>query len=195
MRLKKLILTTVTGACLMGALTACGDSKKDDTTAATTQAAAETTAEAATEAATEATSTVASDTGFISYNGVELKPGMVWADVKDSLGSESKPMEKIEPCGGGDYIQELYFYDGLEVFTLRSETIISINTPMDDGSNSALAGGKIKKGDSIDTVKEAFGEPTSEDEWQAFYEYGDNTMMFYLDNGVVTGFIFLQSPK
>ena len=192
MRLKKLILTAVTGACLMGALTACGGSKDTTaTTAATTQAAAETTEDAK---ATEAATNTSSDLAFISYNGVELRPGMTWADVKDSLGSESKPMEKIEPCGGGDYIQELYFYKGLQIFTLRSETIISIEVPMSEDGDAALAGGKIKKGDSIDSVKEVFGEPTG-DEWQAVYEFGDSTLMFYLDNGTVTGIMLLTTPK
>ncbi|MBR4513954.1 MAG: hypothetical protein IKO61_03615 [Lachnospiraceae bacterium] len=193
MKLKKIALTITAGTLLIGALTACGDKKTDSTTAAATTAAA-TEAAKDTEAAKE-TETAAVSTGsdYVLYNDVELRPGMVWADVKDSLGAEAKPMEKIEPCGGGDYIQEMYFYDGLRINTLRSETILSIELPFDEDSDALIAG-KIKMGDSLDKVKEVLGEPEG-DEYQAVYAFDKTTIMIYLENGAVKGAAVLTNPE
>ena len=199
MKLKKSILTISAGALLAFSLTACGGGKKasETTTAATTTAAATEAAQTAANTGDTAPETdapdISADNHYISFNGVDLKVGMTWDDAKDSLGSEVKPMEKIEPCGGGDYIQEMYFYDGLTVTTLRSETIVGIEVPMDTES-SAAAGGQIKKGDSLEQIKEAFGEPSMEDEYMLVYEGANDSLYFPIDNNTVTSIAIRKNP-
>lgn len=176
MKLKRFIAALATGVVLIGSLAACG-SKSDDKkkTEATT-------------AATEQQNTASAD-AFLSYNGVELKLNAAWADVKDKLGSETSPSETIQPCDGGDYIQIMHFYKGLTVTTLRDETIVMLAVDSAADSSDAALNGKIKKGDSVDAVKEAFGAPASEDAGMLVYNMGNATVMIYLDdnNTAVTG--------
>ncbi len=195
MKLKKLALTITAGALLAGALTACGGDKNTTETTAGKAAATEAPADTAADTAEAGKAEAATGAYHITYNGIDLKTGMVWADVKDSLGSETKPMERIEPCGGGDYIQEMYFYDGVTINTLRSETIVGIEVPMDTAGDSALAAGQIKKGDSADKIKEVLGEPTREDEYQVVYESDTDSLFFFIDNGTITGFSIMTNPK
>ncbi|MBQ6230752.1 MAG: hypothetical protein IJJ74_06500 [Eubacterium sp.] len=176
MKLKRFIAALATGVVLIGSLAACG-SKSDDKkkTEATT-------------AATEQQNTASAD-AFLSYNGVELKLNAAWADVKDKLGSETAPSETITPCDGGDYIQIMHYYNGMVVTTLRDETIVMLSMDMSLEGNDALLNGKIKKGDSLDAVKEALGAPASEDAGMLVYNMGNATVMIYLDdnNTAVTG--------
>lgn len=79
----------------------------------------------------EAADDTSSSEVFFTVNGVEVKQGAVWADVKDTLGDEAKPSDTIEPCDGGDYIQIIHYYKGAEITTLRDENIIGISMTTD----------------------------------------------------------------
>ena len=171
MKFKKLALTITIGALLIGSAAACGK-------------ASPAASEAATEAATE--NEYNADDYFVSFNGANLNLGMEFAKVKDMLGSETKPAETIEPCDGGDYIQEMHFYDGLTVNTLRGETIIGLEVPQ-DGGDGAMMQGKVKKGATVDEVKKQLGNPENEDEYSLSYTIGTASLMIYLSDGVVSG--------
>ena len=186
MKLKKILTTITVGALLMGTLVACGE-KKDDTAAQTT-AAAETTAAAGEETTAAA---VSADNPYISFNGVDVQIGMNWADIKDKLGSETKPVDEIKPCDGGDYIQIMHYFDGLTVTTLRDETVVTLST--EDGGDGATLMGQVKKGDSIDAVKSAMGEPDSIDEYQMNYTKGNASVFVYLENNVVRAVAFMKA--
>ena len=189
MRLKKAILTAACGALLLGALTACG-SDKETTTAAATTAAEATTEAGADTGATEAPAASA-DATAVSFNGVDIAMNADWNSVKDGLGAETKPAETIQPCDGGDYIQIIHYYDGLEVTTLRDETVVGLSIPMGSGSKATIKG--IKIGDSADAVKSAMtGTISNEDDSMISYDTPDANVMFYLENGAVTGAMMMR---
>ncbi len=179
MKLKKIIATVTIGAVMLGSLTACG-SKSDSTTAAT---------EAATSA--EESSAASSGNGFVSINGTDLALDMNWNDVKDKLGSETKPADTIQPCDGGDYIQIMHHFDGITVTTLRDETIIGLEPA--EGSTEVLVMGKVKKGDNLETIKSALGTPSSESDGMLVYNAGNASVMLYLDNDALTSFAFMKA--
>ena len=189
MRLKKAILTAACGALLLGALTACG-SDKETTTAAATTAAEATTEAGADTGATEAPAASA-DAMAVSFNGVDIAMNADWNSVKDGLGAETKPADTIQPCDGGDYIQIIHYYDGLEVTTLRDETVVGLSIPMDSGSKATIKG--IKIGDSADAVKSAMtGTISNENDSMISYDTPDANVMFYLENGAVTGAMMMR---
>ncbi|SEF86048.1 hypothetical protein SAMN04487934_10491 [Eubacterium ruminantium] len=183
MKIKKLLLTALTGALLLGSLTACGskdDDKKESTTAATTEKKAEAT-----------TDDNKAEGAFISFNGVDLQGGQVFDDVKDKLGAETKPSDRIEPCGGGDYIQIIHYYDGLELTTLRDEKIVGLSIPMDSKSTAAI-NGKITNGASAADIKAVLGDkPDMEDADMISYSFGKTQVNFYFSNGAMNGCNFM----
>ncbi len=175
MKIKGVLAALVVGVLAVGMLTACGSKEEDgpDTTK---------------------TETATPEGAYVSYNGTNVAIDMPFADVKDGLGTETKPAETIEPCGGGDYIQEMHFYDGLTVNTLRGETVIGVEIPADGGS-SALMMGKVKKGDSAEDAKAALGTPASEDEYTLSYSIGNSSVMLYIDQGSVTSMGIMKNPE
>ena len=180
-RLKKAAVLAATTAILTASLCACGGEKKEDTTAA-----------AATEAAAQ--DETAASAVFFTINGAEVRMGAAWADIKDSLGAETKPSDTIQPCDGGDYIQIVRYYEGAELTTLRDETVIGISMTMDGGGDVAIMG-KVKKGDTTDAAKSALGTPASEDEGMMSYDMNGDNLMIYLENGAVTGAMCMASPQ
>ena len=181
MRLKKAFLTAACGAVLLGALTACGSDKETTTAANTT---AETTA--AVEASAPAEGATA-----VTFNGTDVAMNADWNSVKDGLGAEAKPAETIQPCDGGDYIQIIHFYDGLEVTTLRDENVVGLSIPIGSTSTASIKGVKI--GDSAEAVKSAMtGTISNETEDMISYDTSDANVMFYLENGAVTGAMMMK---
>ncbi len=177
MKLKKTLVTLAACALMLGSLTACGD-KKEETTAA----AQETTAAAEkSENAGEV---------FMTFNGVDVHIRADFASIKDSLGTEVKPAETIEPCDGGDYIQIMHYYDGLTITTLRDEIVIGLEIA--DGNGAPALMGKVKVGDTPDAVKSALGDPENEDEFSLSYNIDGAQVMVYLDNGAVSGSIVIN---
>ena len=189
MRLKKAILTAACGALLLGALTACGSDK--ETTTATATTAAEATTEAGAETGATEAPAASADAMAVSFNGVDIAMNADWNSVKDGLGAETKPADTIQPCDGGDYIQIIHYYDGLEVTTLRDETVVGLSIPMDSGSKATIKG--IKIGDSADAVKSAMtGTISNENDSMISYDTPDANVMFYLENGAVTGAMMMR---
>ncbi|MCR5293036.1 MAG: hypothetical protein K6E28_09215 [Eubacterium sp.] len=175
MKLKKLFMILTMGAMMAAPLTACGSTGAEATTVASSDAKENSSNEA-----------------FISYNGVELYMDMTFDSVKDNLGDEIQPSETIEPCGGGDYIQILHYYKGLTVTTLRDETLIGLQATDD----SVLAQGSVKIGDPAESVKSAISKtPDNEDENMISYSLGKSTVMFYIENGKVTGINYMPIPE
>lgn len=180
MRFRKTALVIISSFVLALGVSACGKKAEEQTTAATV-----------TESADNATQP---DGVFFTYNGTNIAMGAKWDDVKSGLGSEAKPSEKIEPCDGGDYIQIIHYYQGMEVTTLRDETVIGISLSNDSDGDVAVMG-KAKKGDKTEDVKAALGDPVSEDEYSLNYEYGNYNLMIYIENGVVTGSMCMAAPE
>ena len=187
MRIKKFLVTVTVGVLLLGSLAACGkkdDDKKESTTAAT-------------NAPTEDENSLSpddntTDGAYVSYNGVNLQINQVFDEVKDKLGAETKPAETIEPCGGGDYIQVIHFYDGFELTTLRDETIVNMSIPMDTNS-PATVNGAFTNGASVADIKAVLGDkPDMEDADMISYSLGNAQVNIYLTDGVMNGCSFMK---
>lgn len=128
---------------------------------------------------------------FVTYEGTNVTVGGEFEGIKDKLGTETKPMETIEPCDGGDYIQIMHYYDGITVTTLRDEKVISIE-PAEGGSKEILIQGKVKMGDSADDVKKALGDPENESDGMMSYTVEGTSVMIYLEGDSVSGFMYMN---
>lgn len=192
--MKKKIIFAAVAAMMMGAMAGCGSSNAETTAASEAEATTVADAENSEDtSAAESGETSSADNGFVNFGGNDYKIGDDWNAVKDNLGSESKPSETIEPCDGGDYIQIMHYYDGLCVTTLRDEKIISLSQE-GEATDSILIMGKVKIGDSVDSAKEAIGEPDSSDEYQLNYSKGSSDVMVYIENNAVSGFNIMERP-
>ena len=192
--MKKKIIFAAVAAMMMGAMAGCGSSNAETTAASEAEATTAADAENSEDtSAAESGETSSADNGFVNFGGNDYKIGDDWNAVKDNLGSESKPSETIEPCDGGDYIQIMHYYDGLCVTTLRDEKIISLSQE-GEATDSILIMGKVKIGDSVDSAKEAIGEPDSSDEYQLNYSKGSSDVMVYIENNAVSGFYIMERP-
>ena len=172
MKIKKFHLLTVLCLILAASLCGCGkdkDKKDNDSSAG------------------------ASSEAYLSYNGTNIVMGSSFDSIKDKLGNETQPSQTIQPCDGGDYVTTIYFYDGIEITKLeRDGSIVNLSLTMDGNSDASICG-KVKKGDSTDSVKEALGTPESEDEYMLSYTIGTSSVVIYTDNGVVTGAAFFSA--
>ena len=184
MKLRKMMISAVLGAALVATLTACGkDDKKESTTAA------------ATEAVTEAAAQEDTRFDFIELNGVKVYMRGNYEEINDSLGAESQPVDVIEPCDGGDYIQNLHHYGSVEITSLNDGKIVNIGASNAQPGDLVIAG-KINIGDSVDAVKEVLGStPDREDEYGVSYQIGNTFMTVNMDNGKVSGVMMMNTEN
>ncbi len=195
-RFKKIAAIAMLGIMSASVLCSCGQEKEEATTVEETTTVEEVTTEADAEAE-EASDDSADSEGttltesFVTFNGTDVHIGDAYDDIKDKLGDETKPSEKIEPCDGGDYIQIMHYFDGFTLTTLRDEKVIGLELPR-DGAGDVAINGKVKKGDTAETVKEALGTPASEDEYSINYNADKANLMIYTENGTVVGAMFMS---
>ena len=112
---------------------------------------------------------------YAVVNGQEVRLGDSFDEIREGLGEEAKPAEEVEPCDGDtDWLKTIHFYNGISIHHNKDGIVenIDINT-YDVGEGDALFMGSVKLGDSVDSIKEIFGEPRQEDEWSMDYMIGD----------------------
>lgn len=119
---------------------------------------------------------------FMTLNGQKVYIGLVYADIKASLGDEIKPSEEVLPCGdgGGDWKRILHFYPGTVVTEDQNGIICEVSMNLgNEGDCETLAMGQIKLGGSVAELKKLLeGTPVMEDGWGATYKYGDAVIQF-----------------
>ncbi len=187
MKIRRVLAAVMTAAMMMSVMTACSsdeDKKADDK---------ETEKSEVTEKAKEESSA----DNYIEYNGVKLRIGGKFADVKDGLGETSAPDETITPCGEGDQMEIYHHYAGISVMENSEGVIIYVDTADYYEDHSAVLNGKITIGSPIDDVKEALSEPDDEGEYYMTYQFDLYSLDLSLDPeaGAVIGFTFNGAPS
>ena len=97
---------------------------------------------------------------------------------------EASNVYEAESCAF-DGIEKTYTYENYEITTCvkeNSEDIISIYLTSDQVSTNE----GIKIGDSIDTMKQAYGEDFELADFSYTYKKGNSTLTFIADNDVIT---------
>ena len=168
---------------LLAALAAgCASAPKTEPTAAPTQ---QPTAEPAPEPAAESAGM------YILCSGTKLTVGMQFADVKDGLGAETRPVDVILPCDGGDAYKDTIHYFGTLAVTEDKDGVIAqmeISDLYETEGDAALMG-KIKVGSTQAEAIAALGEPSTpmaDDDYALTYD---------LENGVVLVFLSPDDNK
>lgn len=119
----------------------------------------------------------------VKYNGVEFGVKDQFDDIKDKLGSETRPPQTYTPCAAlvaGDVTT--HYYEGLTLETNDKGVIYSIKFSSFDNPNSTaeLTTG-VKLGSSHDDVINGYGDSDSDDEYNTSYSYDKLYFAFSYD--------------
>ncbi|MCR5625361.1 MAG: hypothetical protein K6G11_09030 [Lachnospiraceae bacterium] len=176
MRFKKLLLMA-TAACMIVGFTGCGAGS--DSSSSANSGSTETSSEASSEsseASSESTDANQEDLVTMLYRGGKAKVGDKYEDIKDNLGEEESPAEEIEPCDPDAPVSTMYFYEQMNMYVPNDTGIITaINSGFDSKNPSDFIGtaAGITLGDSMEKVKEIYGEPTIDNGSGYIYDIGD----------------------
>jgi len=134
----------------------------------------------------------------LSYNNFEFGVGDNINDIKDKLGNEAGPSQKVESCMTGKP-EVVYYFTNVNVHTSTEGVIYSVDIGMD--ANYEGEGGQTKDGVKIgmtfDEAKKILGEPTKSDDYNYFYEDGTLRLQLIaaLDDDAKIGGISVTDPS
>lgn len=120
---------------------------------------------------------------YFLFNGVEVAPGVKYAEIKDALGAEIKPADDILPCDGSDLYHNIqHYHDGLNVVENKDGVICEIYV---EENSSALFMGKLGLGASPEDAIAQLGEPRNwplaEDDYSLDYSTESVWANLFLD--------------
>lgn len=132
------------------------------------------------------------------YNGFEFGVGDNLNDIKDKLGSEAGPSQKVESCMTGKP-EVVYYFKNINVHTSTEGVIYSVDMGMDalfEGEDGQTKDG-VKVGMTFDEAKKLLGEPTKTDSYNYFYEDGTLRLQLAasLDDDSKVGAISVTDPS
>ena len=108
----------------------------------------------------------------------------------DDLG-EPLSYYEAESCAFGD-LDKVWTYNGFTIYTYQTEDVDYIyDVVLSSDALSTPEGVSI--GDSVDDVKEAYGDPEEEDDKQLVYRKGDMRLIFLLSDGSVSSIDYQSS--
>lgn len=123
----------------------------------------------------------------INYNNAKISLDKRFSDISSSLGNPDSRQENPS-CGLSDNGKGfVYVYGNLTINTYMRNNVEYVETIFVEGNSSAKTDKSIVVGSNASDVKAKYGNPTSEDEMIMIYSIGDKQMMFYLENGNVSG--------
>ncbi len=124
------------------------------------------------------------DEMYVLFNGTKVASGMLFTDVKDSLGDEVRPSESIGSCDeNSDFLDTMHYYDGLIVTEDKDGVIRDLES---NEGNKVLVNGKVKIGDEVSFAIEALGEPSAplgEDDVSINYSTEQAIVMLFFETG------------
>lgn len=198
MKFNRMIMAAALASIMTISASGCATSpsNRESQTAATTTEATTTTTAQTTETTAETTETQPAVPApvygpeepqalYITLNGINVRLGMKFDDIKDSLGSEGKPSDDAGTCTGeGDEVPVTHYYAGTMIDVDKKTGLIvriAIGSSEATGDPSTVTlGGKLKVGGSDASVEELFGKPkdkdTDEDGTIYSFDY-DKTML------------------
>ena len=187
MKYRRLLAVTLAAAVLGMGLAACSKDSDDETEK--TEAPAEET-EAVADTQGEG-GTLAYEDLYCTLNGVDVYIGMPFEEVKDQLGDEIKPEERVEPCTGDcEYLCIIHTYDGFEINENYDGLVssISVNT-MNTGIGTGKFQDSFDYGAPIQEILDRYGEPWDQGDGYVQYSIGNAMLMFNSDDNVtITSF-------
>ena len=120
--------------------------------------------------------------------GTKVEINSEMSKIEDALGEPISYFES-ESCAIGD-LDKVYTYSGFRIDTYQFDGIDYISDVIfTDDTISTPEGASI--GDSVDNVKEIYGEPTSEDDQRLIYEKGEMKLVFLIDGTTVSTIEYL----
>lgn len=176
MKKKIVLIAALAALCLAGCGSNSSSSAADSSAAAPAaqsqaepapaESQAESTAEPAADSAAESQAEAPAASSFtaadakVKYNGFDFGVGDNINDIKGSLGAEAAPASQAPSCLSGNMINE-YYFAGMTLQANNDGVIFSIEltNALYQGGDAATAGG-FKLGDTVDSVKAKYGEPT-----------------------------------
>ena len=171
--MKKKALAVLAAGCML-ALCACGG-KKIDNSGAT---------------GTEASANAVTSGGYVFSSGsAQVVIDAPAADIIEKLGT---PVEQYEApsCAFGD-LDKVWTYNGFRVDTYQIDGVDYIlDVVFTDDSVTTAEGVRI--GDTLDAVKNAYGEPTTVDGTQAVYDKDQMKLTFLLNGDAVKSVQYLS---
>ncbi len=138
-----------------------------------------------------AASTTSEGAGGYTFqaNGVTVEIDAPMQEIEDGLG---KPVDyfESESCAFGD-LDKVYTYSGFRVDTYQLDgKDYVMDVVFTDDTVSTTEGLSI--GDSASDMKDAYGDPTTEDATQAIYEKGEMKLVFLLDGDTIKTIEYLS---
>ncbi|MBQ9783687.1 MAG: hypothetical protein IJW44_04110 [Clostridia bacterium] len=122
-------------------------------------------------------------------DGVSVELGADAKEVLNALG-ESQAQQEVFDCGAGNS-RMYYRYGSLDLYTMKTgegETVDQIDLKDDLATTSR----GICIGDTLAKVKEAYGNPSAEEEGQLTYSKDGKHLVFRVSDGTVTGISLIR---
>lgn len=123
----------------------------------------------------------------ISYGNAKVSLDAAFSSIKSKLGTPDSTQENPN-CGlsdnGKGYV---YVYGNMTINTYFKNNKEYVETIFVELNGNAKTSKNITVGSKSADVKKAYGTPSGEDDMVLQYNSGDKMMMFYLENGKVTG--------
>lgn len=123
----------------------------------------------------------------ISYGNAKVSLDAAFSSIKSKLGTPDSTQENPN-CGlsdnGKGYV---YVYGNMTINTYFKNNKEYVETIFVESNGNAKTSKNITVGSKSADVKKAYGTPSGEDDMVLQYNSGDKMMMFYLENGKVTG--------
>lgn len=143
------------------------------------------------ETKTESGSAASEGAGGYTFDahGVTVEVDAPFADIEGDLG-EPVDFFESESCAFGD-LDKVYTYSGFRIDTYQLDgTDYVSDVVFTDDTVSTPEGVSI--GDSVDKMKEAYGEASESDAAQAIYEKGNMKLVFLLDGDTIKTIEYLS---
>ncbi len=168
--MKKKVLAVIL-ACMVFALCACGGKTitKDENTSGSSQSASG---------------------GYVfTSNGTQI---VIDAAAKETLDKLGTPIETYEApsCAFGD-MDKVWTYSGFRIDTYQLDGVDYFLDVIFTDDSVATAEG-VRVGDTVDTMKQAYGEPTVMDSTQAVYEKDQMKLVFLLTGNDIKSVQYLS---
>ncbi len=119
----------------------------------------------------------------VKYNGVEFGVKDKFDDVKEGLGEEIRPPQTYTPCAAAvEGEVTTHYYEGLTLEETDKGIIYTIKFTSQENPNSTaeLVTG-IKLGSTREDLINAYGDPDSNDEYNAVFNYENLYVGFSYD--------------
>lgn len=117
------------------------------------------------------------------YQGIEIKIDAKAAAIVEQLG---EPLSYFEaPSCAFNGIDKMYTYSGFELDTYPDNDCDYVSAVLFKDDSIATPEG-VSIGDTIEKMRQVYGEYSSEDQNLAIYPNGNMKLCFVLENGVIT---------